>query len=398
MIFKNYLWDFDGTLVDSYPHTTAAFEKTLAEAGIPFEHDEAQALLYDTLTAARDRYALTPALYDTFMEHEMNFGLRPVAVPFPYAAAVLRSICEAGGRNFLYTHRNESARSYLRLYDLEKYFSGIVDSGFHFPAKPAPDAIEYICRANRLDKAETVMVGDREIDILAGINAGTAAFLVRTHPMKETSTAAGYEADDLLSLARILEIPVDPETVFSSCDAARLRDEAAAAAAQLCESARLAAGSLVVVGCSSSEIAGGNIGHASSPEVAQAVLEGLMREFRPRGIALAAQCCEHLNRALVLERAAAGGLRTVNAVPMPKAGGSFAAAAYRTFDDPVLVEEIEADAGLDIGSTLIGMHLKRVAVPLRLAQKTIGRASVTAARVRPPFTGGGRTVYRADWM
>lgn len=398
MKFKNYLWDFDGTVVDSYPHTAAAFETTLKEEGIPFEHSEVLPLLYDTFTAARARYALTRAQYDAFMDHEMNLGLRPVAVPFPHAAAVLRAVVRAGGQNILYTHRNESARIYLRLYGLEEYFAGIVDSGFHFPAKPAPDAIEHICCTYKLDKSETVMVGDREIDVMAGVNAGTAALLLRTHPVKETSTVAGYEAEDMLSLARVMEIPVDPADIFTAGDAARLRAEAEAAAEQLCEAARLTAGSLVVVGCSSSEIAGGQIGHASSPETADAVLEGLMRVFRPRGIALAAQCCEHLNRALVLERSAAAGLRLVNAAPMPKAGGSFASAAYRMFDDPVLAEEIEADAGLDIGATLIGMHLKRVAVPLRLAQKTIGHAAVTAARVRLPFTGGGRTVYRTELM
>ncbi|MEG1404755.1 MAG: TIGR01440 family protein, partial [Oscillospiraceae bacterium] len=113
------------------------------------------------------------------------------------------------------------------------------------------------------------------------------------------------------------------------------------------------------------------------------------------GIFLAAQCCEHLNRALVVEREAAEkfGLEIVAAVPKPKAGGSFATAAYAAFSNPVLVEHIKAAAGMDIGSTLIGMHLRDVAVPLRLATKKIGEAFLTAAYTRPKFIGGSRAQY-----
>ena len=117
--------------------------------------------------------------------------------------------------------------------------------------------------------------------------------------------------------------------------------------------------------------------------------------IKENGLFLAAQCCEHLNRALVVEREAAErfNLEIVSAVPKPKAGGSFAAAAYLAYAEPVLVEHIKASAGLDIGSTLIGMHLKDVAVPLRLEIKTIGEASVTAARTRPKLIGGARAQY-----
>ena len=171
------------------------------------------------------------------------------------------------------------------------------------------------------------------------------------------------------------------------------KKQAYEAAAELCEKAGLKKGDILVVGCSTSEILGDRIGSNSNPETAEAVFEGINAALRERGVYLAAQCCEHLNRAIVTEREAAAGYETVNAVPQPKAGGSFATAAYRGFRDPVVLEEIRADAGLDIGDTLIGMHLKRVAVPVRLAVKRIGSAHITAARTRPKYIGGERAVY-----
>ena len=166
----------------------------------------------------------------------------------------------------------------------------------------------------------------------------------------------------------------------------------------LLEVARLQQGDILVVGCSSSEVGGQKIGSASSPQVAQAILEGIYPVLRERGIYLAAQCCEHLNRALILEREAAprDRLPIVNVVPQPKAGGSFATAAYHGFQHPVALEEIRADAGLDIGGTLIGMHLKKVAVPVRLEQNRVGQAMVLAARVRPKYIGGERAIYNED--
>jgi len=152
---------------------------------------------------------------------------------------------------------------------------------------------------------------------------------------------------------------------------------------------------LVVVGCSSSEILGQTIGKGSSPEAADAVLKGIMPELASKGLYLAAQCCEHLNRALIVEREAAEklGMEPVNVRPVPKAGGSFAAAAYEAMRDPVAVESARADAGMDIGSTLIGMHLRAVAVPVRLDIRYIGDAYVTAARTRMKYIGGERAEY-----
>lgn len=171
--------------------------------------------------------------------------------------------------------------------------------------------------------------------------------------------------------------------------------EAQNAVLELLEAAKLKAGDIMVVGCSSSEVCGHKIGSDSNLEAAQAVFQGIYPQLKSRGIYLAAQCCEHLNRAIILEREAAEkrGLDIVNVVPQPKAGGSFATTAYENFESPVAVEEIRADAGMDIGSTLIGMHLKRVAVPVRLSMRTIGEATLTCARVRPKFIGGNRAHY-----
>lgn len=173
----------------------------------------------------------------------------------------------------------------------------------------------------------------------------------------------------------------------------QIKNEARNAAIQLCDKAGLHAGHIVIVGCSSSEVAGKNIGSFPSVELAQAIFDGLYEVFNEKGIFLAAQCCEHLNRAIIIEEDAVKDCEIVNVIPQPKAGGSFATAAYENFKNPVAVEEIKADAGLDIGNTLIGMHLKRVAVPLRLDTKQIGEALLVAARTRPKFIGGSRAIY-----
>lgn len=175
----------------------------------------------------------------------------------------------------------------------------------------------------------------------------------------------------------------------------QVKEQARNAVCELLAEAQPRAGQLIVIGCSSSEIVGKKIGKASAPEAAEAVLGEILPVLREKGIYLAAQCCEHLNRALVIEREAAEkfGYETVAAVPKPKAGGSFAAAAYLAFDDPVLVEHVRAEAGLDIGCTMIGMHLRDVAVPLRLENNCIGEALVLAAKTRPKYIGGVRAQY-----
>ena len=178
-------------------------------------------------------------------------------------------------------------------------------------------------------------------------------------------------------------------------DYRKIADDAKHAVTELIEKAELKKGQLLVVGCSSSEVTGGVIGHNSSMEAAIALFGGIYPVLEEKGIYLAAQCCEHLNRALIMEREAAEkrGYEFVNVMPQPKAGGSFATTCYKNFRDPVAVEYIKADAGLDIGLTLIGMHLRHVAVPLRLETKKIGEATITAARTRAKFIGGERAHY-----
>lgn len=174
---------------------------------------------------------------------------------------------------------------------------------------------------------------------------------------------------------------------------AQVEQQTARAARELADAAKLHRGQIVVVGCSTSEVVGHKVGSWSTPEVAEAIFRGLNGVFAPMGVYLAAQCCEHLNRALIVEHEAVPNAEIVNVLPQPKAGSSFATAAYRAFRQPVALEEIRADAGLDIGGTLIGMHLKKVAVPVRLEQDHIGQAIVLAARTRPKFIGGERAIY-----
>jgi uncharacterized protein (TIGR01440 family) len=175
----------------------------------------------------------------------------------------------------------------------------------------------------------------------------------------------------------------------------KIRSEAKIAVSELIEAAKLEAGDILVIGCSSSEIVGGHIGKASSPDTANAVFEEIYTVLKEKGIWLAAQCCEHLNRAIIIEKACAEryGYEIVNVKPQPKAGGSFATAAYSSFERPVAVEHIKAHAGMDIGETLIGMHLRDVAVPVRLSVKRIGEANVIFARTRAKFIGGSRAIY-----
>ena len=172
-------------------------------------------------------------------------------------------------------------------------------------------------------------------------------------------------------------------------------NQAKAAAQELLEKSGISKGAVAVIGCSTSEVIGEKIGTSGTVDVAQQIFDGLNSVFAENGIYLAAQCCEHLNRAIIIEKekAEALGLEAVCVVPHPRAGGSFATAAWQTMKNPVAVEEIKADAGIDIGCTLIGMHLKRVAVPLRLENNVIGAAKLSAAKTRAKYIGGERARY-----
>ena len=177
-----------------------------------------------------------------------------------------------------------------------------------------------------------------------------------------------------------------------------IKEQAYLAAKEIIKKAKLKVGSILVVGCSTSEVIGDTIGTNSSPDTAEYIYKGVAEAAGEKGIFIAAQCCEHLNRAIIVSKSAVPFAEEVNVVPQPKAGGSFATAAYKNMPDAIAVERIWADAGLDIGFTLIGMHIKRVAVPVRLQNNKIGKATVLAARSRPRFIGGERAIYNEEMM
>ena len=180
----------------------------------------------------------------------------------------------------------------------------------------------------------------------------------------------------------------------------QIKLQSAQAVKELLKVAACRENDIFVVGCSSSEVLGEKIGTHSSEDAAKAIVEGILPELRKSGIFLAAQCCEHLNRALIIERAAAEYYRLpiCNVVPQPKAGGSFATSVYARMEEPVAIEHIKADCGMDIGDTLIGMHLKEVAVPVRISMKKLGEANLVCARTRPKFIGGIRAIYEESLL
>ncbi|OME91580.1 MULTISPECIES: TIGR01440 family protein [Paenibacillus] len=177
-----------------------------------------------------------------------------------------------------------------------------------------------------------------------------------------------------------------------------LNEQTARIVRELAEAAVLGPSKVLVIGASTSEVVGRRIGTGGALETAQQLLQGIAEVQAEFGFAVAYQCCEHLNRALVMERELLErlGLTEVAAVPIPGAGGSMASAAYRSINEPCLAESIEAHAGVDIGETLIGMHLRRVAVPFRPTERYIGEARVTAAYTRPKLIGGERAVYQLE--
>jgi uncharacterized protein (TIGR01440 family) len=175
----------------------------------------------------------------------------------------------------------------------------------------------------------------------------------------------------------------------------RLQQDLTDLLTDLTTQANLQKGEIVVIGCSTSEVIGEKIGTAGTEEVAEMIFHSLATLKEETGVHLAFQCCEHLNRALVVEKEVAKthGLQEVSVIPVRKAGGAMATFAHRHMKTPVVVEFIKADAGIDIGDTLIGMHLKHVAVPLRSKVKQVGAAHVTMAKTRPKLIGGTRAVY-----
>lgn len=202
IIMKNYIWDFDGMLFDSYPHITSAFLKALGEFGKYPDYDEAKALLETTYATAYEHYSVSEEEKEAFRNHEHNYALRPIALPFENTKRTLETLFNDGKKHFLYTHRGrESAMHYLEEHDLAKYFTAFVDSSMNFPLKPAPDAVNWICETYKLDKSETVMIGDREIDVLSGKNAGTYGCLFTKKENVETS--ADFVISDIIEVLEI---------------------------------------------------------------------------------------------------------------------------------------------------------------------------------------------------
>lgn len=177
-----------------------------------------------------------------------------------------------------------------------------------------------------------------------------------------------------------------------------IKNECKNAILELVQAAKLKKGDILVVGCSTSEVVGSRIGTNSDVDTASEIFDGIYEVLKENGIYLAVQCCEHLNRAIVTSREAVPFSEYVNVVPQKKAGGSLATIAYQRLSNPVVVESIKADAGIDIGGTLIGMHLKNVAVPVRLSVSKIGMAGIICARVRPKFIGGSRAIYNEELL
>ncbi len=157
----------------------------------------------------------------------------------------------------------------------------------------------------------------------------------------------------------------------------------------------IAPGGLIVLGCSTSEVAGARIGKGSVPELGEVIAEAMLAACRKHGLEAAFQCCEHLNRSIVMEQRVVDERRLtqVRAIPQPKAGGSVPAAAWRLLDKPALVMSVQAEAAIDIGDTLVGMHIRPVAVPLRMEYGSVGHANLVMAYSRLPYVGGARAVY-----
>ena len=202
LIMKNYIWDFDGMLFDSYPHITSAFIKALSESGKEAEYDEAKALLEITYATAFEHYGVTEEEKERFSHHEHNYLLKPIAVPFENTYTTLEKLFNDGKRHYLYTHRGfKTSQHYLEEYGMKKFFTAFVDSSMNFASKPSPDAVNWICETYNLDKSETVMIGDREIDVLSGKNAGCFGCLFTKKENPETK--ADFVVTDISQVLNI---------------------------------------------------------------------------------------------------------------------------------------------------------------------------------------------------
>ena len=216
MLYKNYIWDFDGTLVDSYPHILASMNKVLAEEGIEPDDDVLMRHFLVNFDSAKKYTGLSDEAFNRFGRYQLMMGddeIEPKVKPFPGVREILGGVVEMGGKNFLYTHRGGSATAYLESFGMKDFFTGIVTSRDGFPDKPAPDAILKIIKDYSLNPAECVMIGDREIDGMAGKNAGIAGFLVTSQTVDPDGndphaiTAMDHNCHNIYGVARIAGIP-----------------------------------------------------------------------------------------------------------------------------------------------------------------------------------------------
>lgn len=199
-MIKNYIWDFDGMLFDSYPHIASCFVKAMGEDGIPVDYAEAKALFEISYATAFKHYGCSDELINRFDSYESDYNFEPKAIPFKNTAYTLKEIVLSGGRNYLYTHRDSTALYYLAKYSLIGLFDGFVTSVNGFPGKPAPDALNYIADTFSLKKEECMMIGDREIDVMSGKNAGMYACLCSKSADK---TCADFRIDDISGVLNI---------------------------------------------------------------------------------------------------------------------------------------------------------------------------------------------------
>ncbi|NLB78345.1 MAG: HAD-IA family hydrolase [Clostridiaceae bacterium] len=201
-MIKNYIWDFDGMLFDSYPHCATAFVKMMADHDISVDYNEVIRLMRNSYNDAYQRYDVNDAQKKLLKTYERDQNITPIVTPYPDTYQVLETIYKRGGRNFLYTHRDLSAVEYIKTYDMDGFFTEFVTSDNNFKSKPEPDAILYLVEKYKMDKSETIMIGDREIDVLAGKNAGIRSCLFDEF-RKNLPTAADTTVTEII---RVLDI------------------------------------------------------------------------------------------------------------------------------------------------------------------------------------------------
>ena len=203
-MIKNFIWDFDGTIYDSYPHSTAAFCMVLDKYKIEYDKKRVLADLQITFDYAFEKYGLTKGQILEFRSIVKNYDLKPLIVPYEKTGYILRMVLKNGGKNFIYTHRDtETLEYYLRKYDLMKMFEECVTADYGFEKKPSPQGVRYIVEKFGLKSDETVMIGDRELDVQSGVGAGVLGCLITDHA-EETQTSAQYVFNDISEIENII--------------------------------------------------------------------------------------------------------------------------------------------------------------------------------------------------